>query len=129
MVLGVASPWTERKGLHEFVRLAGELDTNKFAIVLVGLSDKQKQAIPEGVIGIGRTDSREQLAAIYTAADLFFNPTAEDNYPTVNLEAEACGTPVVTYDTGGCAETVSRHDSFAVRNYEQALLKIKELAA
>ena len=129
MVLGVASPWTERKGLHEIVRLAGELDTNKFAIVLVGLSDKQKQAIPEGVIGIGRTDSREQLAAIYTAADLFFNPTAEDNYPTVNLEAEACGTSVVTYDTGGCAETVFRHDSFAVRNYEQALLKIKELAA
>ena len=129
MVLGVPSPWTERKGFHEFVRLAGELDTNKIAIVLVGLSDKQKQALPEGVIGIGRTDSREEFAAIYTAADLFFNPTAEDNYPTVNLEAEACGTSVVTYDTGGHFLAVSRHDSIAVRDYEQTLLIIKELAA
>lgn len=55
---------------------------------------------------IGRTESREQLAAIYTSADLFFNPTWEDNYPTVNLEAEACGTPVATYDVGGCRETI-----------------------
>ncbi|WP_165173149.1 glycosyltransferase [Adlercreutzia sp. ZJ242] len=55
---------------------------------------------------IGRTESREQLAAVYSAADAFFNPTQEDNYPTVNLEAEACGTPVVTYDTGGSAESV-----------------------
>ena len=67
-----------------------------------------------------RTDSAMQLAAIYTIADVFFNPTVEDNYPTVNLEAEACGTPVVTYDTGGCAETVRREDSRVVTEYKDA---------
>lgn len=67
-----------------------------------------------------RTDSAMQLAAFYSTADVFFNPTVEDNYPTVNLEAEACGTPVVTYDTGGCAETVRREDSYVVGGYEGA---------
>lgn len=57
---------------------------------------------------IERTESKVQLAALYTAANIFFNPTREDNYPTVNLEAEACGTPVATYDAGGCCETIGR---------------------
>ena len=73
-----------------------------------------------------RTESAAQLAAIYSAADVFFNPTVEDNYPTVNLEAEACGTPVVTYDTGGCAETVQRKESRVVKDYERALIDFKE---
>ena len=62
--------------------------------------------MPAGIIGITRTNNAQELAAIYTAADVFFNPTYEDNYPTVNLEAEACGTRVVTYATGGASETI-----------------------
>lgn len=120
MILGVASPWTERKGLADFVRLAGELDSERYAIVLVGLSEKQVKEMPAGIVGLTRTDSREELAGIYSTANVFFNPTVEDNYPTVNLEAEACGTPVVTYATGGCAETVRREDSRVVGSYEGA---------
>lgn len=71
-----------------------------------------------------RTDSAVQLAAIYSAADIFFNPTVEDNFPTVNLEAEACGTPVVTYDTGGCSETIEAPYSFCCGGYEAALARI-----
>ena len=126
MILGVASPWTERKGLADFVRLARDLDSEKYAIVLVGLSEKQVREMPEGVVGLVRTDSREELVDIYSTADMFFNPTVEDNYPTVNLEAEACGTPVVTYDTGGCAETVRRGDSRVVAGYGGALSYLKE---
>ena len=126
MILGVASPWTERKGLGDFVRLAGELDSEKYAIVLVGLNEKQMKALPANVIGLRRTDSPQELAGIYTAADVFFNPTVEDNFPTVNLEAEACGTPVVTYDTGGCGETIKRFDSSAARNYDAALALITQ---
>ena len=121
MVLGVASPWTERKGLDDFVRLAGELDSEKYAIVLVGLSEKQIKHLPEGVIGLTRTDSPQELAGIYTTADVIFNPTVEDNYPTVNLEAEACGTPVVTYDVGGCRETITLEKSKAVKTYALAM--------
>lgn len=105
IVLGVASIWDERKGLPDFYKLATMLD-DRFAIVLVGLSEKQIKELPKNILGIRRTNSPQELAAIYTAADVFFNPTYEDNYPTVNLEAEACGTRVVTYDTGGCRETL-----------------------
>lgn len=214
MVLGVASPWTERKGLSDFVRLAGELDSDKYAIVLVGLSAKQIKHISKQLVALPktespallaqayssadvfvhpgveetfgmtvaeaqacgtpvvvtkdsacaevadpasatvipadlstlkatvvklagggcvilmlRTDSATQLAAIYTAVDVFFNPTVEDNFPTVNLEAEACGTPVVTYDTGGCAETITGRASATVVGLVEGLTALKKLSA
>lgn len=120
MVLGVASPWTERKGLGDFTRLAGELPVDRFAVVLVGLSERQIRKLPKGVVGLARTDSPRELAEIYTAADVLFNPTREDNYPTVNLEAEACETPVITYDTGGSSETVFLPSSCVVGGFDEA---------
>ena len=128
MILGVASPWTERKGLSDFVRLAGDLDMDKYAIVLVGLNKKQIKSLPENIIGLARTNSAKELAEIYTAADVFFNPTREDNYPTVNLEAEACGTPVVTYDTGGCRETIRLERSISINEYENVSGAITRVA-
>lgn len=129
MILGVASPWTERKGLSDFVRLAGELDSEKYAIVLVGLSKKQIKGMPETIVGLTRTDSPHELVGIYSTADVFFNPTVEDNYPTVNLEAEACGTPVVTYDTGGCGETLFLvNKSRSVSTYSEVLALITKMA-
>lgn len=126
MILGVASPWTERKGLGDFIRLYSELDPERFAIVLVGLSKRQIDELPAGVIGIMRTDSQQELAEIYTAADLFFNPTYEDNYPTVNLEAEACETPVITYDAGGCCETIQLRGSGVINGYRSARMAIED---
>lgn len=120
MILGVASPWTERKGLSDFVQLSIELNPEKYAVVLIGLSAKQIKEIPSSIIGLERTESKHELAEIYSAADLLFNPTLEDNYPTVNLEAEACGTPVVTYDTGGCPETVALLESRVVGSLREA---------
>ncbi len=113
IVLGVASIWDERKGLRDFYKLAQMLD-DRYAIVLVGLSEKQMKKLPKNILCIKRTNSPRELATIYTAADVFFNPTYEDNYPTVNLEAEACGTRVVTYDTGGCRETIKSPESRTV---------------
>lgn len=106
MILGVASPWSEKKGLDDFFQLAHRLNHDRYAVVLIGLTRKQIKDLPEGVVGFTRTDSRDELAGIYSSADIFFNPTREDNLPSVNLEAEACGTPVWTYDTGGCRETI-----------------------
>ena len=125
MILGVASPWTERKGFSDFIRLSNELDLKQFAVVLVGFEQDQLKKMPDGIIGLKRTSSPQELAAVYTAADVFFNPTKEDNYPTVNLEAEACGTPVITYDVGGCLETIKLPMSVAVSNFESAKYKIK----
>lgn len=106
IILGVASPWTARKGLQDFIKLSKMLP-EEWKIVLVGLSKKQLKTIPAAITGIERTNNVQELAQIYTVADVFFNPTYEDNYPTTNLEAIACGTPVITYDTGGSPECVS----------------------
>lgn len=105
IILGVASVWDDRKGLDDFIQLADMLNDN-YKIVLIGLSDKQIKALPEKILGLPRTNSAQELAEVYTAADVFVNPTHEDNYPTTNLEAQACNTPVITYQTGGSPESV-----------------------
>ena len=104
IVLGVASIWDKRKGFEDFVALSEYL-ADEYQIVLVGLSEKQIKKLPKSIIGIRRTESREELAQLYSAASVLFNPTYEDNYPTVNLEALSCGTPVITYNTGGSPES------------------------
>lgn len=119
IILGVASVWEERKGLADFLKLAAMLKADQH-IVLVGLNEAQLAALPPTVLGIKRTESAEELAAIYSAADVFFNPTYEDNYPTTNLEAMACGTPVVTYRTGGSPESVAEGNGFVVERGDVA---------
>lgn len=128
MILGVASEWTERKGLEDFIRLSKELDSRFFVIVVVGVTSRQAKLLPDNILVIDRTESAEELAKIYSAANVFFNPSTEDNYPTVNLEAEACGAPVITYDAGGCGETISLSESRAVAGYEDAVSSIKLFA-
>jgi len=105
VLLGVAFDWGIRKGLDVFVELAKRLD-NRYQIVLVGTNTKIDEQLPDNIISIHRTQNQRELAAIYTAADLFVNPTREENYPTVNMEAISCGTPVITFKTGGSPEIV-----------------------
>jgi putative colanic acid biosynthesis glycosyltransferase len=97
-ILGVANTWDERKGLADFIQLRAHLNSD-FEIMLVGLSSEQINSLPEGVKGLTRTQNIDELASLYSAADVFVNPTYVDNFPTVNLESLACGTPVVTYNT------------------------------
>ena len=105
ILLGVASIWDERKGLKDFIELSKLLNSD-YQIVLVGLTNKQIKQLPENILGIERTESVEGLADIYASSDVFINPTYEDNFPTTNLEALACGTPVITYKTGGSPEAI-----------------------
>lgn len=105
IVLGVAFDWDRRKGLDVFCALAARLPAD-YQIVLVGGNDQTDRELPANVIPIHRTQDQHELAEIYSAADVFVNPTREDNFPTVNLEALACGTPVVTFDTGGSPECI-----------------------
>ena len=104
VILGAASVWDKEKGLLDFCRLREKLDS-RFAIVLVGVTEKQKSRLLPGILALPRTASPRELAEIYSAADVFVNPTHQDTYPTVNLEARACGTPVITYDVGGSPES------------------------
>lgn len=105
IILGVANVWNARKGFSTFVELSKVLSKD-FQIILVGLTQKQIKKLPKNIIGITHTKSVDELAEIYTAADIFLNPTREDNFPTTNMEALACGTPVITFNTGGSGESL-----------------------
>ncbi len=104
LLLGVATAWDEMKGLSDYIKLAEKLDEN-YKIVLVGLTKKQIEDLPKNILGIERTNSVKELAYIYSAADLYINLSYCENYPTVNLEVLACGTPVLAYDSGGSSES------------------------
>lgn len=106
IILGVAFSWGYRKGLDVFVELSKRLEPNTYQIVLVGTNENIDQELSSEVITIHRTSNQKELAEIYTAADVFVNPTREDNFPTVNMESIACGTPVITFKTGGSPEII-----------------------
>ncbi len=112
IVLGVAFGWGKRKGLDVFVKLASELPSN-YQIVLVGTDDNVDKKLPSNIISIHRTSNQAELAEIYSASDVFANPTREDTFPTVNMEALACGTPVVTFRTGGSPEIIDENSGIA----------------
>ena len=124
IILGVASEWTRRKGLEYFIELSKML-SDKEAIVLVGLSKKQIKGLSKNIIGINRTNSTKELAEIYTASDAYFNPTLEDNFPTTNLEALGCGTPVITFNTGGSIEAIDNSTGYVVEKGD--LQKVKQI--
>ncbi len=126
VVLGVASPWDERKGLGDFIELRNILDSS-YQIVLVGLSQEQIQELPSEILGIQRTNNVNELVEVYSAADVFVNPTYEDNYPTTNLEAAACGTPVITYRTGGSPESVPEENVVECGDVKGIASRIQEL--
>ena len=105
ILLGVSFVWSKRKGLDVFIELAKRLP-DKYQIVLVGTDDQVDKQLPKNIISIHRTQNQTELAEIYTAADLFVNPTREEALGLVNVESIACGTPVVTFRTGGSPECI-----------------------
>jgi len=106
MILGVQMAWGKRKGLDYIIEISKKI-SSEYKIVLVGLNERQLKQIPDNIIGLPKTKTQKELVEYYSAADVFINTTLEENFPTVNLEAVACGTPVVTFDTGGCKETIN----------------------
>ena len=113
IVLGVSFGWDERKGLDVFVKLAESLPV-EYQFILVGTDDKLDKQLPGNILSIHRTHNPQELAEIYSVADVFVNPTREENYPTVNMEAIACGTPVLTFRTGGSPEILDKNCGFVV---------------
>ncbi|MBE6751103.1 MAG: glycosyltransferase [Ruminococcaceae bacterium] len=107
LILGVAFEWTDKKGIDIFKKLSNDLSDN-YKIVLIGTTEETEKDLPQNIIKIRRTSSKDELASIYSSADLFVNPTREETFPTVNMEALACGTPVLTFKTGGSPEIIDK---------------------
>lgn len=106
-VLGVSLGWDNRKGLDVFTELANRLGP-EYQVVLVGTDEHVDKLLPDRVVTIHRTYDQVELAELYSVADVFVNPTREDTFPTVNIEALACGTPVITFNNGGSAESLDQ---------------------
>lgn len=123
ILLGVANVWTDRKGYNDFVKLAGML-TDRFQIVLVGLDKKQMKKLPSNIIGIERTKDQVELAEIYSAADLYINPSKEETYGMTNAEALACGTVAIAYEGTACEEVVKQNGGIAVEQNVDAIYKV-----
>ena len=111
VLLGVASAWGKGKGLNEFCELS---KNDSYQVILIWVADSVQKHIPNNIIALKRTTDQKELAAYYTMADVYVNPTHCDSFPTVNLEALACGTPVVTYRTGGSPEAVDANTGIVV---------------
>ena len=131
IILGIASIWDRRKGLNDFLKLATILN-NTDVIVLVGLPNDIIKTLPTNIIGMARTESMDELVALYSMATVFINPTWVDNFPTTNIEALATGTPVITYNTGGSIEAIDDATGFVVaqgniEGLKMAIEKIKVL--
>lgn len=115
VVLGVSSNgFSGRKGLTDFHKLANELPSI-YQIIMIGLSEEEMKSLPTNIIGLKRTTNVEELVDYYNLADVFINPTYSDNFPTTNIEALACGTPVITYNTGGSPEAIDDLTGYVVQ--------------
>ena len=114
ILLGVAFDWGKRKGLDIFIRLANILDS-RFQIVMVVTDEIIDKLLPNNIISIHKTPNQVELAKIYSSCDLFVNPTREETFGMVNIESLACGTPVLTFDTGGCPECVDDKTGRVIR--------------
>lgn len=125
IVLGVAFDWGYSKGLDMFVELSERLD-EQYQIVLVGTNEKVDRELPENIISIHRVSNQRELSAIYSVADVFVNPTREEVLGLVNIEALACGTPVVTFPTGGSPECIDQSCGVVVET-DNSLMLEKEI--
>jgi len=128
VILGVASTWDDMKGINVFVELSKLLDEN-FKIVLIGLNQKQINKLPKDIIAKPRTESSKELVEYYSMADVFLNPTLQDTFPTTNIEAQACGTFVITFRSGGAPETIAYKTGIVVEkhNMNSLIKEIKQL--
>ena len=126
IILGVASSWDDDKGIKEFVKLSQNPD---YKVVMVGVNEKLSKQLPDTIVKVANTNSQEELAKYYSMADVFVNPTYKDSFPTTNLEALACGTPVITYKTGGSPESVTPETGIVVEkgDFEQLCEAIKTI--
>ena len=129
-ILAVSNVWNKEKGIYDIFKLRKELP-DEYDIIIVGLSSTQLKNIPDGIIGIERTKNVKELVDLYSSSDVFINLTYADTFPTVNMEALACGTPVITYDTGGSPEVIDSQTGVVIRQGDintvaKEVLKMKQ---
>lgn len=111
--LAIANIWTKYRGIDELKKIAKLLDKDIDLVVVGSQSDQVA-----GAKSIEHTNSIEELVKLYSSSHVLLNPTLEDNFPTINIESLACGTPVITYRTGGSPEIIDDKTGIVVEKKE-----------
>ncbi|UOW67240.1 glycosyltransferase [Paraclostridium bifermentans] len=125
IILGVASPWTERKGINDFIKLSQILDSNYYKIVLIGMSKEQIREFSKyNILGLEKTDSVEELIEWYSLSDVLFNPSIEETFGLVTVEAMACGTPVIVYNSTASPELIENTLGYCIEPHD--ICRVKE---
>ena len=117
ILLSVASIWDERKGLKDLVALSDKL-SDDYVMVIVGLRKHQISRLPKGVIGITRTENIEELVSLYSRAHVFINPSLEESFSLVTVEALSCGCPCIVLDTSAVAELVNDDNGVVLHSHK-----------
>ena len=117
ILLSVASIWDERKGLKDLVALSDKL-SDDYVMVIVGLSKHQISRLPKGVIGITRTENIDELVSLYSRAHIFINPSLEESFSLVTVEALSCGCPCIVLDTSAVAELVNDDNGVVLHSHK-----------
>lgn len=112
-ILGVSYSWVTKEKYNDFIKLRKLLPEN-YTITMVGLTKSEINRLPKGIVGLEKTRDVKELIELYRQSDVLVNPTYEDNYPTISLEAISCGIPVITYNTGGCPEAITDNTGMVV---------------
>lgn len=120
MILCVSDGWNERKGYNDIIKWADKVN-DEVRFVVVGLDEKQIEKLPNNIIGLKRTQNIKQLAELYSAADLFFNPSKEETFGMVTAEAMACGTPILAYNVTACAELIDDNSGKVITDFSEVL--------
>lgn len=130
-IIAVSNVWLSYKGINDIYKLREFLPVDSYEITIVGLSKKQVRSLPKGINGVTRTQNLGELVRLYSESDVLINPTYADTFPTVNLESLACGTPVITYKTGGSPEAIDENTGVIVEQGNvnalvEAILNMRE---
>lgn len=124
LLLGIASPWSERKGFLDFLTLSRLIDNNTI-IMLIGLKSNEINKLPKNIIGLTKTENQGELKEIYSAADLFLNFSVEESFGLTTAESLACGTPAIVYNNTACPEVVSSKTGFVINPHDlKAVIEI-----
>lgn len=112
VIIGPATKWLLPVNKPTFDYFISNM-TDDMALVLYG-SSNNPSIFPPNVHLLGYTKNRKEMAEIYSMADVMVNCSREDTLSSINLECQACGTPVVTYEATGNKETVDDMSGFAI---------------
>ena len=105
-IIGVATAWSDAKGLGDYARLASRLPEDCH-IILVGLDPERGRALPSNVTCIAKTQNQAELARLYSSADVLLSLSYAESFGLTVAESFACGTPAIVYDNTAQPEHIT----------------------